>query len=285
VTDASPRVPAAGVGVAAMPGEVRAAGYVWHTIEWRVADAPHVLLIHGLTSDSGTFWRLGPALAAAGWHVVAVDLPGHGQTRHWRHRHRFVETAADVLAAVAALEVKTHPFSVVAHSWGAMVASALPQAGFVPRAIVLIDPPALTLAELETLSRDPEYRPRAVSAAALDDLRTSNPDWSEGDIRATAEARGRFEGDAVREILLENGPWDAGLANLSDPAASESDAWLIRGEASCGGLIPDAAFEQFRGRLGADRVVTIAGGGHSPHRDRFEATLTAIRGALDPSPT
>src|SRR5205085_11777405 len=100
------------------------------------------------------------------------------------------------------------------------------------------------------------------------------------DVRAKADALARFDGDAVRQILLENGEWDAGLAHLSHHAAAAVDAWLIRGDTSSGGLIPDATARQFRDRLGTDRVVTIAGGSHSPHRNRFKVTLESIVGAL-----
>jgi alpha-beta hydrolase superfamily lysophospholipase len=37
-----------------------------------------VVLLHGMTSLSATWWRIGPGLAARGWQVVAPDLPGHG---------------------------------------------------------------------------------------------------------------------------------------------------------------------------------------------------------------
>ena len=39
---------------------------------------PVALLIHGVTSSSRTWWRVGPALAARGYRVLAVDLRGHG---------------------------------------------------------------------------------------------------------------------------------------------------------------------------------------------------------------
>jgi pimeloyl-ACP methyl ester carboxylesterase len=37
-----------------------------------------VLLIHGLSSIANSWWRIGPALAARGWDVIAVDQAGHG---------------------------------------------------------------------------------------------------------------------------------------------------------------------------------------------------------------
>src|SRR5438105_5638962 len=159
-----------------------AAGYHWHALEWGERSASPLVLIHGVTSDSGSFWRLGPALAATGRHVVAIDLPGHGRTARWRGRQRFLETAADVIAAVSTLRIRGRDLTVLGHSWGGMVASALPAAGLKPRTIILLDPPVLTLAELEALSRDPEEQPIADAAEALDGLRRSHPDWDEADV-------------------------------------------------------------------------------------------------------
>ena len=72
---------------------VDAAGYTWHMVEWGEPTDPPLLLVHGVTSSSETFWQVGPTLAASGLSVVAVDLPGHGRTGGWRGRHRFIETA------------------------------------------------------------------------------------------------------------------------------------------------------------------------------------------------
>lgn len=96
------------------------------------------LLIHGVTSDGGRSWRLGPAIAAAGRRVLAIDLPGHGRTGGWRGRHRFPETAADVIEAVGALGIARPDLAVLGHSWGGMVAAAFPLAGLVPRPLILL---------------------------------------------------------------------------------------------------------------------------------------------------
>jgi pimeloyl-ACP methyl ester carboxylesterase len=242
-----------------------------------------MLLIHGVTSDSGTFWRVGPALAAAGRRVVAIDLPGHGRTGDWRGRHGFVETAADVTAVVRALGLDAAPdLAVLGHSWGGLVAAALPAAGLTPKTLILVDPPSLPMEGLLALTRDPEEQPigshEAEEATAA--LAAAHPDWHEGDARAKAEGRTRYDREAVRAVLLDNGTWDAGLSHLKHPAAREADVWLIRGEWGKGGLIPDAALPELHRRLGVDHVVTIPGAPHSPQRTHIEATVAAILRAL-----
>ena len=50
------------------------------TLRWEpeVEARGSVALLHGVMALAGTWWRIGPALAARGWRVAAVDLPGHG---------------------------------------------------------------------------------------------------------------------------------------------------------------------------------------------------------------
>src|SRR5215467_2072803 len=48
-----------------------------HVREWGTGDRVAVL-IHGITSDSTGWRRLGPDLAGRGYRVLAPDLRGHG---------------------------------------------------------------------------------------------------------------------------------------------------------------------------------------------------------------
>jgi pimeloyl-ACP methyl ester carboxylesterase len=257
-----------------------AAGYSWHTIEWGEPDDPPALLVHGVTSNSETFWRVGPCVAAAGRRVIAVDLPGHGRTGGWRGRHRWIETATDLAGFIRAAKLDQADLAVVGHSWGAMTAASLPAAGCRPERLVLLDPPALKRAALVSLTRDPTERRYEEVADAIDAIRASGVVWSEGDIRAKANALTQIDEGAVRAIYLENGDYDAGLAALSDPAAREIPIWIIRGDPMQGGLIADEHVPALVERVGEDHFLTIPGAGHSPQRTHPEATILAILGAL-----
>src|SRR5258706_15028820 len=50
-------------------GEVDVGGTIWPTLSWGNPAAPPVLLVHGVTSNAGIWWRGGPAIAAAGHRV------------------------------------------------------------------------------------------------------------------------------------------------------------------------------------------------------------------------
>jgi len=50
-------------------------------VRWREAgEGPAVVLVHGLGLSADFWWRNGPPLAAAGFRVLAPDLPGFGKT-------------------------------------------------------------------------------------------------------------------------------------------------------------------------------------------------------------
>ena len=51
-----------------------------HGLSWGHPSQPHILAIHGWLDNCNSFYFLGPALAEAGYHLVAVDLPGHGHS-------------------------------------------------------------------------------------------------------------------------------------------------------------------------------------------------------------
>jgi pimeloyl-ACP methyl ester carboxylesterase len=253
---------------------------VWPTTAWGSLADPPLLLVHGVTSNAGIWWRVAPALAAANRRVVAVDMPGHGRTGRAPRSYRFMDTAAELATFIRGAGLEQADLAVVGHSWGAMVTAHLPAVGIAPRTLVLLDPPVLTLGRLEALTKEPTERDYATLAEAAAAVRGANPSWSEGDVEAKARALTEFSPQLVLDVLLRNGDWDGGMAALRDPRASGVDVWLIRGEWPAGGFIPDSKVPAIEAQLGADRVVTIAGGPHSPQRTHPEATILAILRAI-----
>ena len=261
-------------------GAVEADGVTWPTLSWGKPGDPPLLLIHGVTSNAGIWWRVGPALAASGRRVVAIDMPGHGRTAPRRISHRFADTAAEVAGFIRAAALDRPDLTVVGHSWGAMVTAHLPGAGIRPARMVLLDPPVLTLGRLEALTKEPTERDYATLAESEAAVRAANPTWSDGDVAAKARALTEFNPDLVLAVLLRNGDWDGGMAALRQPGAAGIPVWLIRGEWATGGFIPDSRVARIEAQLGAGHVITIADGPHSPQRTHPEATVLAILRAL-----
>jgi pimeloyl-ACP methyl ester carboxylesterase len=284
VATASDLPPAVADALVAAPapeqGTVDVDGRRWSYLAWGSPNDPPLLLVHGVTSNAHVRWRVGPALAAAGRLVIAVDMPGHGPAAAWDGRHRFAETAGDLAGFIRTAGLARSELAVVGHSWGAMVVAQLPLVGVRPASLVLLDPPWLSLEGLEALTLDPTERRYDSLDEARMAVRGLYPHWSDGDVKAKARALTEFDVECVRAVLLENGEWDAGMAALRHPEAEGIRPWLICGEWSSGGLIPDEALPTIRAQLGSDRVVTIAAGPHSPQRTHPEATVVAILRAL-----
>ena len=266
---------------------IEAAGIPFHVLAWGDAAASPLVLMHGVTASAGGWWRIGPALAAAGHRVIAPDLPGHGLTGSWRGHVLFRDNATD-LAAFARAAVPATPdgeVCVVGHSWGAMTAAWFPGVGYKPRRLVLVDPPTIPVAIIALLLQNPDDRHYDDVAEAMAAIGGQCPTWAYGDVAAKALSLTQFDEPAVRAVLTENGDWDGGLAALADPAAANVSTWLIRADPAAGGYIPDAAVPALEARLGPARITTITGAPHSPHRTHpIETTLALLRAlAVDPA--
>jgi pimeloyl-ACP methyl ester carboxylesterase len=261
------------------PGErttTPAAGIPFSSISWGDPAGRPLVLVHGVTASARIWWRVGPALAATGRRVVAMDLPGHGLTGHWAGHHRFRDNATDVAAWISAAGLDAPALQVIGHSWGAMTAAALPRSGVRPSTLVLLDPPAIRQATIGAMASDPSEVSYPDLKAAIVALTAANPTWPAGDVGAKAEALVQLDVDAARAVLLDNGDWDGGLADLSDPAAAGIPVWIVRGDPAAGGLLPDAAVPAFAARIGAGHILTLAGAPHAPQRTHPLATTVAL---------
>ncbi|MFV0490603.1 MAG: alpha/beta fold hydrolase [Pseudorhodobacter sp.] len=91
--------------------------------EWGPETGPSVLLIHGFAGDRTSFDQLGRGLGRAGFHVRAIDLPGHGETE--------IEARDfdDLLAGLRTEIPATGHIHLVGHSLGAALAIKAAEAG------------------------------------------------------------------------------------------------------------------------------------------------------------
>jgi pimeloyl-ACP methyl ester carboxylesterase len=143
-----------------------------------------------------------------------------------------------------------------------------------------VDAPAIPLAVIAPLASDPSEVSYPDLAAAEASLTAANPAWSRGDVRAKAEALIQMDTQAARDVVLENGDWDGGLADMADPAAAGIPFWVVRADSAAGGLVPDAAVPAIAARVGVDHVLTIPGAPHAPQRTHWVETTAALLQAL-----
>ena len=97
---------------------------------WGDRALPPLLALHGWLDNAGSFALLAPLLATH-FHVVALDLPGHGHSDHLPAgaSYHFIDYARVVLEAVQVMGLGN--YTLLGHSLGAgvasLVAAATPQ--------------------------------------------------------------------------------------------------------------------------------------------------------------
>ena len=213
------------------------------------------VLVHGVTSDSGSWHRVGPRLAERGYRCVAVDLPGHGGSP--RRGYTLDECAAALVESVPG-----RPALAIGHSLGGLVLGAAVDR-LRPRAAVYVDPPwqlgpATDPADLE--------RFRAVPLQTGEQIARENPRWSASDVHYVLAARSRWDPESV-EVLH-----DARRQGPLLPAEPVVPSLVVRADRSP--LVPEDAVPGLRAAGFA--VETVAGAGHSVFRDDLEGFLEVL---------
>ncbi len=234
-----PRVPREPAVPGARKFNIEAAGQSLMAWEW--GEGPTVLLVHGWSGYSGQMQHFVPPLLKAGFHVVAIDLPAHGQSEgHWLT----LPALADTLASVF---LRLRPHAVVSHSFGAAASALALREGFQPKKVLLIAPPV----EMETFVR------RSVEAAGL------SPARADGMLRRIEKVFGPISQFDLRVVSTR----------LSTPAVLVHD----RGDDE----VPFALLEQVSKTWPKSQLVETTGYGHSGHlrAEAFcEATTAFILG-------
>jgi len=103
-------------------------GLRMHVLEAGEPDNPCLPLLHGFPELAYSWRKIMPALAEAGYYVVAPDQRGYGRTTGWENSYdadlvpfRFLNLVRDVLALLHALG-RRETVGIVGHDFGATVA-------------------------------------------------------------------------------------------------------------------------------------------------------------------
>ncbi len=197
-------LPECSAGLAPTRKQIRAGNVTFSYLEWGENGTP-LLLLHGITSSARGWWRVAPELVALGYHVYALDMPGHGQSQ-LIDAHRIDQIARHIGQVLDALQL-VEPV-VIGHSWGGAVALELAASIAVAR-VVLVDP-LLALSSEKGALRLPTYLegvgiPPEVTLPAI---RAANPDWHPCDFVWKSEALQHCRAEAVRGLFIGSGDWD-----------------------------------------------------------------------------
>ncbi|MFJ6532164.1 alpha/beta fold hydrolase [Microbacterium sp. NPDC091662] len=234
--------------------------------------ARRALLVHGLGSSGALMWRLGDALAEAGWHATAVDLRGHGDAP--RSLDYSVAAYGADLAATLPDDGGAWD-AVIGHSLGgasSTVASA--SAPEWTRRLVLIDPAIHVGGRDAAIVR--RSQERAFADTRLEVVQAEHPHWHPQDQELKVDAVRRASAWAVEQTSTQNQPWDvrAEAARLTVPTH------VIGADPAVYSIFTGELADEV---LAANPLITLSvveGAGHSLHRDRPEESVRQLLEAL-----
>jgi pimeloyl-ACP methyl ester carboxylesterase len=213
------------------------------------------VLVHGITNDSSSWWRLGPALADRGYHVLAPDLTGHGQSAH-TDTYSLVAWSDALVASVPA-----GPELLLGHSLGGLLA-ALTVDRIRPARAVYVDPawsPSIDAEVLRGILAEKSWTPG--------DLLAAYPGWPSEARQGKYDALQRWDTTTLRAFH--------GFRGFEPPRPTIPSLVLT---ADPSDLVPPAR----AAALAADGfdVRPVPGTGHIVHNDDFDGFLKALEGWL-----
>jgi pimeloyl-ACP methyl ester carboxylesterase len=228
-----------------------------------------MVLLHGIMSSAATWWRIGPALAARGWYVEALDLAAHGDSPRQGQ-----PLTLQALADGAASQLTAPPDLLAGHSLGAITALAL--AGRrrpLARALILEDPPATAVASdpalAEGITRDAALA-RADRDALVRREQQANPRWLPGDAERSADAVAAADVTAITSGLHGTLRWNlpglvtaAAVPMLLMAAPPSPGSFAAHG----GSALQEPDRTRLQDTLPAGRFIVL-NGGHCLHRDQ-----------------
>lgn len=174
-----------------------------------------LLALHGWLDNAASFDRLAPLLCEH-FHIVAIDLPGHGRS-DWRAPgawYHFADSPGDLLGVVDALGWKR--FGLLGHSLGGAVASVL--AAACPQRVERL----LLIEALGPIAGDIEQTLTQLQRALAERRDVQSKAlrvFADEDAAVTARMRANGLSRDVASLLVARGlkPVDGGFSWSSDP--------------------------------------------------------------------
>jgi pimeloyl-ACP methyl ester carboxylesterase len=248
------------------------------TLSAGTAGGPAVLLVPGFTGSKEDFAPLLDPLAARGFHVTAIDLPGQFESPGPEDAAAY--TPARLGAALPGIAAVLSPqVHLVGHSFGGLVA----------RAAVIARPTAFASVALMSSG------PSALGGRRREHIELLAPIFADGGLEAVYEASLAL--DASDPTHVAPGPQLAAflrrrflagvpamLSGMADALCNEPDRVVELAATRVPSLVvygtdddawPPAIQQGVAARLGASQVV-IAGAAHSPAIENPAATTDAL---------
>ena len=258
-----------------------------HYLDWGPADAPPVVLLHGITGHARVWDHLATRLVP-GRRVLALDQRGHGDSDPAPDDDYRVGTMADDVAAFVG-SLRIDRFALLGHSMGGRIAIkyAADHAARLERLVIVDIGPDINLAGLERVRDMMAQSPERIESEdrAVEYIRRANPlqdlDMLRERVRhglkrlPDGELTWKYA-KGLRDMMRE-GRRDA--VDLWEPLPRiPCPTLVVRGAES--DILSAEVAKKMAERLPDGRVVEIAGAGHTVPADRPEEFVRQIRAFL-----
>jgi len=267
-------------------------GITLHYLDWGLdrgpADAPPVVLLHGITGHARVWDHLAERLAPR-HRVLVLDQRGHGDSDPAPDDDYRVGTMADDVAAFVG-SLRLDRFALLGHSMGGRIAIkyAADHAARLERLVIVDIGPDINLAGLQRVRDMMANAPERIESEewAVEYIRRANPLQDVDMLRERVRHGLRRAPDGeltwkyakgLRDMMRE-GRRDA--VDLWEPLPRiPCPTLVVRGAES--DILSAEVAKKMAERLPDGRVVEIAGAGHTVPADRPEEFVRQIRAFLE----
>lgn len=250
--------------------------------EERLGEGPLLVLLHGVTR-CGRDWEPIVPYLDKDWHILAFDLPGHGNSVP--NSSYLVRDYGDRISEVLRSLANEKPIYLVGHSLGAMIAANCAsrlQAGLL--GVVLEDPPFHTMgSKIGGTSWETQFRGMydvARRCNGLDEflvelpkvrIRMESGDWkilgelrTKEALRWSSECLSKLDPEVLRPLM--EGRWLDGYDIKSIAANISCQTTLIQADPTAGGALTNVDAASFEKYVTNCEHVYLPGMNHQVHR-------------------
>ena len=250
-----------------------------HFLDWGTEEKPPLIMLHGIGRVARTFDHIAPHFAP-NYHVMAVDMRGHGDS-DWDPKGAYLveDYTKDIEGLAAQLHLRN--ITIWGNSTGGRVAQVF--AGLHPELMAAViaedvgpERPTQVAESVTRQLKQEDEKGWASEDELLTQLKTSNPRTPEEILRAYAHygSKRRSDGRVIwkRDPAIGNGFVPTELWRFVREIKSPI-IYVLGGRST---IVPAGTQDELKKALPQAQIATIPGVGHYPSEENTQAYLAIV---------